>query len=253
MSSGAISPARAPASIDMLQTVMRPSIDSARIAEPRYSMTEPMPAAGADLGDDREHDVLRGDAGRQVAFDRDRHRARPLLGERLGREHVLDLARADAERERAERAVRRRVAVAAHDRHARLGQPLLGADDVHDALERVAHAVEPDAELLAVRGERLDLLARDRVGDAELEADGRHVVVHRRDGQLGPAHAAPVQAQPVEGLRRRDLVHEVEVDVEEVGLAVAAVDDVLLPHLLAQRLGHGPLLVVAWCSSQYLR
>ena len=32
-----------PASIDMLQTVMRPSIESARIAEPRYSMTEPIP------------------------------------------------------------------------------------------------------------------------------------------------------------------------------------------------------------------
>ena len=43
MSSGAIRPARAPASIDMLQTVMRPSIDSARMAEPRYSMTEPTP------------------------------------------------------------------------------------------------------------------------------------------------------------------------------------------------------------------
>ncbi len=36
-------PARAPASIDMLQTVMRPSIESARIAEPRYSTTEPTP------------------------------------------------------------------------------------------------------------------------------------------------------------------------------------------------------------------
>ena len=36
-------PARAPASIDMLQTVMRSSIDSARIAEPRYSMTWPVP------------------------------------------------------------------------------------------------------------------------------------------------------------------------------------------------------------------
>ena len=38
-----MSPALAPASIDMLQTVMRPSIDSARMAEPRYSMIEPMP------------------------------------------------------------------------------------------------------------------------------------------------------------------------------------------------------------------
>ena len=39
VSSGAIRPAFAPASIDMLQTVIRPSIDSARIAEPRYSIT----------------------------------------------------------------------------------------------------------------------------------------------------------------------------------------------------------------------
>ena len=38
-SSGAIRPARAPASIDMLQIVIRPSIDSAVIAEPKYSMT----------------------------------------------------------------------------------------------------------------------------------------------------------------------------------------------------------------------
>jgi hypothetical protein len=43
VSSGAISPARAPASIDMLQTVMRPSIESERMAAPRYSITEPIP------------------------------------------------------------------------------------------------------------------------------------------------------------------------------------------------------------------
>ena len=36
-------PARAPPSIDMLQTIMRSSIDSARIADPVYSITCPMP------------------------------------------------------------------------------------------------------------------------------------------------------------------------------------------------------------------
>ena len=36
-------PARAPASMDMLQTVMRPSIESARMTEPRYSMIVPAP------------------------------------------------------------------------------------------------------------------------------------------------------------------------------------------------------------------
>jgi hypothetical protein len=43
VSSGAISPALRTASMLMLQTVMRPSIDSARMAEPRYSMTWPSP------------------------------------------------------------------------------------------------------------------------------------------------------------------------------------------------------------------
>jgi hypothetical protein len=40
-SSGAIIPARPPPSIDMLQTVMRPSIERARMADPAYSMTCP--------------------------------------------------------------------------------------------------------------------------------------------------------------------------------------------------------------------
>ena len=43
MSSGATIPARAPASTVMLQTVMRPSIDSAEIVVPAYSMTCPLP------------------------------------------------------------------------------------------------------------------------------------------------------------------------------------------------------------------
>src|SRR5206468_2764668 len=42
-SSGATSPARAPASIDMLQTVMRPSIDMSRKVLPAYSKTWPVP------------------------------------------------------------------------------------------------------------------------------------------------------------------------------------------------------------------
>ena len=37
-----MSPARAPASIDMLQRVMRPSIDKLRMTGPRYSMIEPI-------------------------------------------------------------------------------------------------------------------------------------------------------------------------------------------------------------------
>ena len=62
-----------------------------------------------------------------------------------------------------------------------------------------------------------------------------HVVVRRRHGQVGPAHRAPGQAQPVEGLGRGHLVDEVQVDEEEVGLALGGVDDVGVPDLLAER------------------
>ena len=45
MSSGAIIPARAPASIDMLQSVIRPSIERLRTTGPAYSITCPTPPA----------------------------------------------------------------------------------------------------------------------------------------------------------------------------------------------------------------
>ena len=78
------------------------------------------------------------------------NRPRLSLREGLRREDVLDLGRPDPERERAERAVRRRVPVAADDRHARLRQPELRADHVDDSLAAAAGGEERYAELLAV-------------------------------------------------------------------------------------------------------
>ena len=48
-SSGAIMPARAPASIDMLHTVSLSSIESARMVDPVYSITWPVPPAAPIL------------------------------------------------------------------------------------------------------------------------------------------------------------------------------------------------------------
>jgi hypothetical protein len=87
----------------------------------------------------------------------DRHGLRPSLGERLGGEHMLDFAGADPEGESAERPMGGGVAVSAHDRHARLGQAQLGADDVHDALVGVTHREQPDSKLLAVCRQDLHL------------------------------------------------------------------------------------------------
>ena len=177
-------------------------------------------AVDAEPADRGEHEVLRGHAGGQLAVEADRAASAACrCWQRLRREHVLDLGRADAERERAERAVRRGVRVAAHDRHAGLRQPELRADHVHDALAAAAGRVERDAELRAVPRERLELLLRERV-DRRVVAGG-DVVVHRRERQVGPAHAAAGEPQALERLRRGDLVHEVEVDVEQVGAALA--------------------------------
>jgi uncharacterized NAD-dependent epimerase/dehydratase family protein len=117
------------------------------------------------------------------------------LRQRLGRQDVLDLAGADAERDRAERAVRRGVRVAAHDRHAGLGQPELRAHHVDDALLRVAERVQPDAELVAVAAQRLDLRARHRVADRQ-QVVGRRVVVLGRDRQVGRRTGARPARRP---------------------------------------------------------
>ena len=115
-------------------------------------------------------------------------------------------------------------------------RPELRADDVHDALVGVAHGKQPDPELGAVGGQHLHLAGRDGILDRPVERGGRHVVVHGRHGQVGPAHAAAGQPQPVEGLGRGHLVDQVEVDVQQVGLAVGLADHVALPHLLGEGL-----------------
>ena len=203
-----------------------------------------LPAAGADLRDDRQDDVLRRDAGAQRPLDGDRHRLEGLERQGLRGQDVLDLARADAERHGAERPVGRGVRVAAHDRDAGHGQAELRTDHVHDPLLLVAQRVQADAELLAVAPQGLDLGAAGRVGDRPVDGERRGVVVLGRDGEVETPDRTSGLAQPVEGLRAGHLVHQVEVDVEEVRVAVLALHDhVVVPHLLGERPAHdGPAL-----------
>ena len=68
-----------------------------------------------------------------------------------------------------------------------------------------------------------------------VDVHGGHVVVLGGEREVGAADRTAGQAQPVEGLRAGHLVHEVQVDVEEVGLALGATHDVGVPDLLGQR------------------
>ena len=103
--------------------------------------------------------------------------------------------------------------------------------------------MQPDAELCTVAAQRLNLCAGHRVGDRQLDSDGRHVVVLGGDGEVGPANLPPSQAQAVEGLRAGDLVHQVQVDIENVGFTLGPVDDVCVPHLLGKGRAHDLLLL----------
>ena len=153
---------------------------------------------------------------------RDAHVLGRLLDQRLGRQHMLDLGRADAEGQRAEGAMGRGVAVAADDGHAGLGQALLRADDVHDALADIVHGEIGNAELGAVLLQRLDLDARFLLDDALGAVGGRHVVVGHRERCVRPAHLAAGHAQALEGLRAGHLMHEVPVDIDQAGAVVLA-------------------------------
>ena len=193
-------------------------------------------AVGADVADDVEDDVLGGDAEGKLAVDGDAEGLWLGLRQGLRGHDVLDFAGADAEGERAEGAVGGGVRVAADDGHAGLGGAELGADHVDDALDRVLHVEELDAELGAVLAQGVDLRGGDLVGDDEavLRAGGGDVVVDRGDVAVGAAELAAGQAEAVEGLRRGDLVDEVEVDVEDRRLACGFGDEVVLPDFFEE-------------------
>ena len=191
----------------------------------------------ADPADGAEDDVLGRHAEGQLAGEEEAHRGGLALRQGLRREHVLHLGGPDAEGERPEGAVRGRVAVAAHDGHARLREAELRPDDVHDPLAPAAGRVERDAELGAVPLERLELRFREQIRDRPLLRG--HVVVHRRDRQVGATHGASGHPEAVEGLRRGDLVDQMEVDEEQRRLAGGLGDDVAFPDLVEEGPGHG--------------
>src|SRR5699024_3830745 len=60
------------------------------------------------------------------------------------------------------------------------------------------------------------------------------------EGEVGSPHRSPGLAEAVEGLGARDLVDQVEVDVEEIGFPRCPGHHVAVPYLLAQssRFGH---------------
>ncbi len=94
----------------------------------------PLPAAGADFGDDGQNNVFGAHSGPQITLHRDAHGFEPLERQRLGGKDVLDLACANTECHRSKSAMGGRMGVTTHHGHSGLGQPQLGSHNVDDAL-----------------------------------------------------------------------------------------------------------------------
>ncbi len=228
-------PARAPPSIDMLHTVMRPSMVSARIASPAYSMTWPVPPAVP----------IWPMMARMTSLAVTPSPSAPSTATRMflaldwisvwvaSTCSTSDVPMPWASAPKAPWVDG--VAVAADDRRARQGEALLRPDDVDDALAGVELVVIFDAEFARVLGELLHLQTALGIGDAAAAVGRLDVVVDDGERLLRRAHLAPRHAQPLEGLRARHLVHEMAVDIEERRAFGPGLDDVVVPDLVVKR------------------
>ena len=198
-------------------------------------------------------DKVKIDAGTKQSVAADAHGLKALLLQGLRRHHVLDLGRADAEGERAEGAVGGGVRVAADQRRAREREARLRAHDVDDALARVGEAVERHAEVAAVFDQGRHLLLRERHAGVERGLLGRNVVVHGREHQVRTTELAAGGAQTGEGLRARDFMNDVAVDVEEREFPGLLHHDVGVVDLFVKRLSHDCISLEASESGQALQ
>ena len=135
------------------------------------------------------------------------------------------------------RSVRRRVAIAANHRHARLRQSQLRPDHMHDALLVAAQRITVDAEVLAILDQLLHLRGRDLIHDRQPARRGRRAVVGGGDGQVRPSYFQTSRAQPVEGLRRRHFMHQVQIDIKQRWSVRPLRNHVVFPDLFDDRAG----------------
>ncbi len=210
----------------------------ARDGVARVLVGEAHPAVHAQLVDDVEDDVLRGHARAQPAAHLDAPDLELVHRQGLGGQHVAHLRGADAKGDGAERAVGGGVGIAAADGHARLGESVLRAHHVDDALLAIFRREVADAVLLhaGLQGAQHALGQRVLVG-AQL-AGGGDDVVHGGKGALGEQHLELALLQHAEGLRRGHLVDQVQPHQELVLPRRQASHRVAVKDFFVQCLSH---------------
>ena len=236
-------PARAPPSIDMLQTVIRPSIDSASIAEPQYSMTWPVPPAVP----------ISPMMARMMSLAVTPSASAPSTLTRMFLALVwisvwvastcstseVPMPWASAPKAPWVEVWLSPQTIVVPGRVKPCSGPMMWTTPCR-AVELV---VIFDAEFARVLGQLLDLLAALGIGDAAAAVGGLDVVVDDGERLFRRAHLAPGHAQALERLRARHFMDEMAVDVDEDSKSALGLDDMVVPDLVVQRtrLGHNAL------------
>ena len=166
---------------------------------------------------------------------------RPALHDGLRRQHVHDLARADAERERAHAAVRAGVAVAADQQRAGQRQAQLRPDHVHDALAGLAEVEQAHAGSLGIGAHAVEALRQGRVGLGRAAGEGRYDMVEGCKRQLRIVDRETPFLERLE-CGGAAVMHEVPADVQQ-RIAVAEIGHHMpVPDLVEKSCGAHPIV-----------
>ncbi len=152
---------------------------------------------------------------------------------------MFHLAGADAMSQARKSTVGRGVRISAHNRHARQRRALLRSNDVNDALAMVVHLELHDGVLVAIGVQGVYLELGDGIGDSAAAIGGGHIVIRNRQVGIDTPGFAIRSLESFEGLRRRHLVEQVAVNVEDRGAVVVPAHLVTVPEFVVKRLaGH---------------
>jgi hypothetical protein len=86
------------------------------------------------------------------------------------------------------------------------------------------------AEFLAIAPQRLNLTRRNRVGNGCTAWGGWDIVINGGKGAQGLTDSSARDAEAVKSLRRSDFVDQVQVNVQEWGLASGLADYMVIPY-----------------------
>ena len=233
-------PARAPASIAMLQTVMRPSMRSARIGGAGELDRVAGAAGGADLADDRQHDVLRAAARAELALDRAPAGSSPCFASSVCvastcSTSLVPMPSASAPNAPWVEVCESPQTTVMPGSVAPCSGPITWTMPWRRSF--ILNCVMPSRSQLASSVST----CRREIGSA-MPCD-RSVVgtLWSLTARLADRRQTlrPASVEPLEGLRARHLVDQMPVDVEQGRAVVFGVDDVFVPDLVVQRAEHG--------------